>query len=126
MARTRSLSSHCRGGKLQRELEQLIDSLGLGEHVYLAGAIPHQELYFWYSAADLFCLASSREGWPNVVLEALASGTPVVATDIWGIPEIICSDKLGILTKRSERTWHRGDCCRSTEIMAIRCYCPIR
>jgi len=95
-------------GSSRRELEQLIDSLGLGEHVYLAGAIPHQELYFWYSAADLFCLASSREGWPNVVLEALASGTPVVATDIWGIPEIICSDKLGILTKRSERDLAAG------------------
>ena len=95
-------------GSSRRALEQLIDALGLGEHVYLAGAIPHQELYFWYSAADLFCLASSREGWPNVVLEALASGTPVVATDIWGIPEIICSDTLGILTKRSERDLAAG------------------
>jgi len=95
-------------GSSRRALEQLIDSLGLGEHVYLAGAIPHHELYVWYSAADLFCLASSREGWPNVVLEALASGTPVVATDIWGIPEIICSDKLGILTKRSEQDLAAG------------------
>lgn len=95
-------------GSSRRALEQLIDALGLREHVYLAGAIPHQELYFWYSAADLFCLASSREGWPNVVLEALASGTPVVATDIWGIPEIICSDTLGILTKRSERDLAAG------------------
>jgi len=95
-------------GSSRRALEQLINTLGLGEHVYLAGAIPHQELYFWYSAADLFCLASSREGWPNVVLEALASGTPVVATDIWGLPEIICSDILGILTKRSERDLAAG------------------
>lgn len=90
-------------GSFRKELEHLIDTLGLGEHVSLVGAIPHQELCFWYSAADLFCLASSREGSPNVVLEALASGTPVVATEVGGIPEIICSDRLGILTKRDER-----------------------
>ena len=86
----------------------LVDTLDLDEHVSLVGAIPHQELYFWYSAADLFCLASSREGWPNVVLEALASGTPVVATDVGGISEVICSDRLGILTKRDERALAAG------------------
>jgi len=95
-------------GSCRKELEHLIDTLGLCEHVSLVGAIPHQELYFWYSAADLFCLASSKEGWPNVVLEALASGTPVVATDVGGIPEIICSDRLGILTKRDERELAAG------------------
>ena len=95
-------------GSCRKELEQLIDTLGLGEHVSLVGAIPHQELYCWYSAADLFCLASSREGWSNVVLEALASGTPVVATDVESIPEIICSDRLGILTKRDERELAAG------------------
>jgi len=95
-------------GSCRKELEHLIDTLGLCEHVSLVGAIPHQELYFWYSAADLFCLASSKEGWPNVVLEALASGTPVVATDVGGIPEIIYSDRLGILTKRDERELAAG------------------
>ncbi|RLB02970.1 MAG: glycosyltransferase family 4 protein, partial [Deltaproteobacteria bacterium] len=54
-------------------------------------------LYKWYSAADIFCLASSREGWPNVLLESLACGTPVVATKAWGIPEVICSNDYGIL-----------------------------
>lgn len=90
-------------GALRQRLEILVSSLGLKEHVRLVGAVPHELLYLWYSAADLFCLASSREGWPNVLLEALACGTPVVATAVGGIPEILCSEELGLLTERNER-----------------------
>jgi len=90
-------------GRMRQKLKRLISSLHLEESVYLVGAIPHEELHLWYSAADLFCLASSREGWPNVVMESLACGTPVVATSVWGTPEIIQSDRVGILTKRSPR-----------------------
>jgi glycosyltransferase involved in cell wall biosynthesis len=49
------------------------------------------------SAADVFCLASSREGWPNVVHEALACGTPAVATDVGAVPEIISSSRIGLV-----------------------------
>jgi glycosyltransferase involved in cell wall biosynthesis len=89
-------------GPSQTELKRLVLSLGLGDSVRFMGAIAHAELYLWYSAVDLFCLASSREGWPNVLLESLACGTPVVATNIWGTPEVIQSDQLGLLTERSE------------------------
>jgi len=89
-------------GPLRRALERLISSLDLDEHVRLAGSVPNHELHLWYSAADIFCLASRHEGWPNVLLEALACGTPVVATAVGGIPEIIRSDTLGLLTRRSE------------------------
>jgi teichuronic acid biosynthesis glycosyltransferase TuaC len=88
-------------GPCRRELEQLAHALELSKHVRFVGAVPHHELYLWYSAADLFCLGSSQEGWPNVILEALASGTPVVATAVGGVPEIICTDMLGLLTQRS-------------------------
>ena len=47
------------------------------------------------SAADVFCLASSSEGWPNVVNEALACGTPVVATDVGAVRQMIDSDRYG-------------------------------
>lgn len=90
-------------GAERPELEQLISRLDLASHVSLVGAKPHAELPLWYSAADVFCLASSREGWPNVLLESLACGTPVVATAVGGIPEILCSERLGLLTPRSAK-----------------------
>lgn len=108
-------------GKIRKELESMISSLDLNGDVRLAGDIPHGELYQWYNAADIFCLASRREGWPNVLLESLACGTPVVATDVWGIPEIISSEKIGLLTRRNEqdigrnisialkKEWDRGE-----------------
>jgi glycosyltransferase involved in cell wall biosynthesis len=90
-------------GRLRKELEQMVAGLNLEAQVSFVGNVPHQELHLWYSAADLFCLASSREGWPNVLLESLACGTPVVATDVGGIPEIIRSEQIGLLTQRSAR-----------------------
>ncbi len=90
-------------GKFRKELEKIISMLNLGEHVRLAGIIPHKEMGDWYSAADLFCLASGQEGWPNVILESLACGTPVVATSAGGIPEIISSNGVGILAERTEQ-----------------------
>ncbi len=90
-------------GFARKGLERLVSSYQLGERVRLIGAVPHQELYFWYSAADLFCLASKKEGWPNVLLESLACGTPVVATPVGGIPEIIGSNGIGLLATRNEQ-----------------------
>lgn len=63
--------------------------LGVQDHVHFVGAIPNVELFRWYSAADILLLASSREGWANVLLEAMACGTPVAATRIWGTPEVV-------------------------------------
>ena len=89
-------------GDALKSLQQLVRSLGLDEQVSFPGGVPHQELFLWYSAADLFCLASGREGWPNVLLEAMACSKPVVATSVGGIPEIVSSDELGVLVKRNE------------------------
>ena len=76
-------------GEERERLQALALELGVAERVTLAGARPNTELLRWYSAADVFLLASSREGWANVLLEAMACGTPVVATDIWGTPEVV-------------------------------------
>jgi teichuronic acid biosynthesis glycosyltransferase TuaC len=83
-------------GEYRAALEKLIDRLGVGSRVKGVGERPHEELYKWYSAADLFCLTSLREGRPNVVLEALSCGTPVVSMDQWGLSELIDQDR-GIL-----------------------------
>ena len=48
---------------------------------------------------DALVLASSREGWANVLLEAMASGTPVVASEVWGTPEVVAVPAAGVLMK---------------------------
>jgi len=90
-------------GPLRKDLARMIAELSLQSHARLVAAVPHSELYRWYSAADVFCLASDREGYPNVLLEALACGTPVVATAVGGVPEIVTSDALGFLVERQEQ-----------------------
>jgi glycosyltransferase involved in cell wall biosynthesis len=87
-------------GKSREELEAQIRTLGLADRISLVGSKPNDQLSAWYSAADVMCLASSREGMPNVVLESLACGTPVVATRVGGTPEVIVSDDLGILVNQ--------------------------
>ncbi len=83
-------------------LERSIAERGLAGCARLAGGVPNAELAPWYSAADVLVLASSREGWPNVLLEAMACGTPVVATAVGGIPEVVASPAVGRLV--GERT----------------------
>ena len=70
-------------------LKQQAGALGLTDAVHFVGLVPNAELARWYSAADVLVLASSREGWPNVLLEAMACGTPVVASDVGGVREMV-------------------------------------
>jgi glycosyltransferase involved in cell wall biosynthesis len=84
-------------GEERARLRALAQRLGVADAVHLPGAVPNTELARWYSAADALLLASSREGWANVLLEAMACGTPVVATDIWGTPEVVASPAAGRL-----------------------------
>ena len=76
-------------GPLRGQLEAVAAQLGLSDQVRFLGALPQDELARWYGAADMLMLASEREGWPNVLLESMACGTPVVATAVGGIPEIV-------------------------------------
>lgn len=89
-------------GPERQNLERQVRERGLGAQVRFTGALPNAELAHWYSAADVLILASSREGWANVLLEAMACGTPVVATRIWGSPEVIASDVAGRLVERRD------------------------
>jgi glycosyltransferase involved in cell wall biosynthesis len=89
-------------GPYRSQLEKTIALLKLDGRVRLVGSVSHEKLRQWYSAADVFCLASETEGWPNVILESLACGTPVVASPAGGIPEIICSDRVGLLVRRDD------------------------
>jgi glycosyltransferase involved in cell wall biosynthesis len=84
-------------GPLRGELKRRVRSLGLSKHVQLVGAIPPERLPLFYGAADITCLLSLSEGCPNVVLESLACGTPVVATRVGGVPELVRDGENGLL-----------------------------
>jgi len=76
-------------GPLRGALEVHARELGLAGRVRLLGELPPDELAHWYAAADALLLTSQREGRPNVVLEALASGLPVLATPAGGTAELL-------------------------------------
>jgi teichuronic acid biosynthesis glycosyltransferase TuaC len=84
-------------GPLRASLQKLADELGVAERVRFAGAVPQSRLPVYYSAVDALVLASSREGWANVLLEAMACGTPVVASSVWGTPEVVAAPVAGRL-----------------------------
>lgn len=88
-------------GVYRSHLKTQIRRLHLQSNVMLAGERPNEELSVWYSAADLFCLASEREGCPNVLLEAIACGCPALTTRAGGTSEIITSPMLGTLVERT-------------------------
>jgi teichuronic acid biosynthesis glycosyltransferase TuaC len=95
-------------GVYRKELERLIGFYGLGGRVRLVGEVAHADLHVWYSAADLSCLFSRREGWPNVVLESMACGTPVLATPVGGVPEIIGDGPAGALAEGDDEALARA------------------
>jgi teichuronic acid biosynthesis glycosyltransferase TuaC len=91
-------------GPDRKKLEDLALTLKVQDRVRFLGPLPQAELKRWYGGADALVLASSREGWANVLLESMACGTPVVASNVWGTPEVVASPEAGILMR--ERTPH--------------------
>ncbi len=79
---------------MRRELEKQADELGIRESVHFPGNRPHEEVALWMNAADCLCLPSRSEGMPNVVLEAVASGLPVVATEVGAVREVLVTTGL--------------------------------
>ncbi len=78
-------------------LKAKVAELDLQDVVHFLGTKPANELNYVLSAADVFVLATRNEGWANVILEAMACGLPVVATDVGGNREVVCRDDLGII-----------------------------
>jgi glycosyltransferase involved in cell wall biosynthesis len=86
-------------GPERKRLEELAAQTGVTRRVSFLGAVPQTELKTYYNAADAMVLASSREGWANVLLESMACGTPVVATNVWGTPEVVTAPEAGVLMR---------------------------
>jgi len=90
-------------GPMRDELERLAGGLGLRDRAVFAGHLPQEQLAHVYRRADVFCLASTvakdgdRDGLPNVILEAMAFGVPVVASNLSAIPEAVVDEETGLL-----------------------------
>tara|TARA_R110001583_G_scaffold154316_1_gene306003 strand:- start:37762 stop:40371 length:2610 start_codon:yes stop_codon:yes gene_type:complete len=84
-------------GNWEPKLKELVKQLKLEQHVRFLGEKTPDELRIPLSAADLFVLATRNEGWANVLLEAMACGLPVVATDVGGNKEVVSKPELGTI-----------------------------
>jgi glycosyltransferase involved in cell wall biosynthesis len=95
--------THIGGGEDRVNIEALIKKLELTSVTQMLGTQPHEVVWGHYQNADLFVLGcevapdGDRDGIPNVLLESMAMGVPVVATDISGIPELVENEKTGLL-----------------------------
>jgi sugar transferase (PEP-CTERM/EpsH1 system associated) len=100
IARTRQAGLRCRlaiagDGPLHGALAAQVEALGLGGAVALLGA--RHDLPDVLAAADIFALSSDSEGMSNTIIEAMAAGRPVVATDVGGNSELVIADETGLL-----------------------------
>lgn len=91
------------GGPLRKKLESLVSELGITDYVKFLGSLEHEDVLDYYRRAHIFVLSSittdngAQEGVPNVLIEAQASGLPVIATSYSGIPELVVDGKSGFL-----------------------------
>ncbi len=91
-------------GPDQPRLRRMIADLGLDDRVRILGNMEQDALRNHYGAADALVLASAREGWPNVLLESLACGTPVIATSVGAAPDIVAAPEAGMLVAERSTT----------------------
>jgi len=89
-------------GPDRQALATLAGRFGVSDRIRFLGNLDQQALCDVYNCADALVLASSREGWANVLLEAMASGTPVIGTAVWGTPEVIARPEAGLLLKNRD------------------------
>jgi len=95
------------GPELQSLTEQAA-RLGVARAVTFAGYVPQSEMAPYYRTTDLFALGSDFDNSPNVVLEAMACGLPVVATAVGGVAEYVASGRGGDLVPRGDATAMAG------------------
>ena len=92
----------CGKGKLDRDIKKIIRAESIEDQVKLVGWIPHEKVPQYLNKFRLLVLPSFTEGLPNVIVEAMACGTPVLATPVGAIPEIIKDCETGFLLKSND------------------------
>lgn len=85
----------CPEGDMTQALKDQVAALVLGDRIHFLGPVVPDDLKWPLSAADIFVLSTRNEGWANVILEAMACGLPVVASDVGGNREVVCKPDLG-------------------------------
>jgi glycosyltransferase involved in cell wall biosynthesis len=113
-------------GRERQTLEDEVKRRGLGDRVRFDGFQMESRMPLYYSAADLVCLPSHREGWPDCLMESFACGCPVVATRVGGVPEMLALSGAGLLVPPGQptelaialkqgllRTWNRDEIARA-------------
>lgn len=97
--------THIGSGEIKDRIRAMIRDLGLGHRIRMLGTLPHEEVIEHYRQAHCFALAckiapdGDRDGIPNVLVEAMAVGVPVVATNISAIPELVENGSTGVLVE---------------------------
>lgn len=89
-------------GNEKESLENLVRGLGLGHSVTFRGLVPHKQLPEEYAKADVFVLPSLNEGMSNTMLEAIASGLPIIATQTGGSDELVKNGVNGLIVKMQD------------------------
>ena len=82
-------------GPQAQMMHQLVNALAINEQVSFLGAVEHDQIPRYLNAVDALCLPSLREGCPNIVLEALSCGTPVIASNVGAVPDMITDESKG-------------------------------
>ena len=86
-------------GPEKENLQNLTKQLNIEKYVIFQGFIPNTKINGYYENADIFCFASYSEGFATVCLEAMASGLPIISTDVGGFNDIIIDSKNGYIIK---------------------------
>jgi glycosyltransferase involved in cell wall biosynthesis len=119
-------------GAQRQRLEDEVKQRGLAAHVRFEGFQDESRMPLYYSAADLTCLPSHREGWPDAIMESLACGCPVVATNVGGVPDMLAlanggslvppasPGELALALKQAlQRPWKREEIARAMSSFTI-------
>lgn len=98
----RALLYLCGDGTQKGSLQTLALQLGIEKNVRFSGMVPHTLLRDYFQCSDIFSMTSYYEGLPNVMLEAMACGLPVVSTEVGGIADLVKNNYTGFITKKRD------------------------